>query len=336
MERSIAAGVNGSVRVVRDGARDGALSEAATGAQSAGEPGYAGSRFAEVWRAVTAEPYDVLPDRRLRPLSALRLLRQGIYRDARRTLARRDDLLPRFDKLVHPSGVCLSGSWRITARTPYSGLFRTGAEGLIIARASDAVGEHRPNKLRLMGLAGKLYPTTDPQHAEPLPTANFFTLENIGGSHTPHFVDATFSTDLLPLRPRAGLLSKLAIGAVVGPAFMIADRALQPSRPLIRQLYPIAALGEPAGAEVRAPVVMRLVGSPFNRRVDTPDLREELAIEHHPEGLRFDIQVADHRSYFRATGFRTIGTVHFGAAVASWGGDHRLHFHHPRYRRDAR
>ncbi|MET0343441.1 MAG: hypothetical protein ABW252_20690 [Polyangiales bacterium] len=294
------------------------------------EPAYQGSRFADVWGAVTADPYGTLPDARLRPLSALRLLRDGIFGDAQRTLAQKSDLLPHFDKLVHPSGVCLSGRWRIGARTPYTGLFRTGSEGLVIARASDALGEQRPHRLRFMGLAGKLYPTRDPEHAEPLPTASFFTLENLGGSHTQRFVDATLSTDLLPLRPHGGLVTKLALGAVVGSAFMLADRALGPSQAMIRTLAPIAGLGEPAGAEVRAPTVMRLVASPFNRRIDTPDLREELAIAHHPEGLRFDIQVADRRSYAFATGFRTIGVIHFDASVASHGGDHRLHFHHPR------
>ena len=295
---------------------------------------YAGSRFSEVWATVATDPYPALPDARLRSRDALRMLYENLYRAARRTLETREDLLPAFDKLVHPAGICLAGSWRITEPTAYTGLFRTGTHALLIARASDAMGEQRPHKLRFMGLAGKLYPTSDPGHQAPLPTANFFMLENLGGSHTSHFVDATLTTDLLPVRPHAGLLAKTLLGAVAVPAFMLADRALSPTRPMIRQLYPLAELGEPAPERAHAPVVMRLVGAAGNRRVDTPDLREELAMAHHPAGLRFVIQVADRRAASLTGAFRSIGEVHFTESVASHAGDHRLHFHHARYRRE--
>lgn len=293
---------------------------------------YVGSRFADVWRATRADPYDALPERRLRTSSALTLLRENVYAASRRTLETREDLLPEFDKLVHPVGICLRGRWHITERTPYTGLFATGSEGLLIARASDALGESRAGKLRFMGLAGKLYPTRDPEHEKPLPTANFFVLENLGGSHTRHFVDATFSSDLIPMRLHAGLIAKAAVGAVAAAAFALADRALAPTQPTIRQLYPIAELGEPERTGCRGPVVLRLVGAASNRRIDTPDLREELKMEHHPDGLRFAIEAADRRSYLYPSGFRRIGEVHFSESVASYSGDHRLHFAHPRYR----
>lgn len=293
---------------------------------------YRGSRFAEVWQAVAADPYDALPDKRLR-LSSLRdFVVKGIYRAARRTLTTREDLLPPFDKLVHPAGICLRGSWSIDETTPYTGLFGTGKRGLIIARASDAGGEFRPGKLRLLGLAGKLYNTTNPDHEEPLPTANFFTIENLAGSHTRHFVEATLSSDLMPFRPQPGSLLNAAVGALLGPAFSLADRALLPTQPMIRQLYPIAELGEADREDCVAPVVMRLAALPNSRRVDTADLREELDLKYHPGGLRFDIQVADHRSLLVPRGFRRIGQIHFTESVASYSGDHRLHFAHPPYR----
>jgi len=125
---------------------------------------YAGSLFEEVWRTLAETPYTSLPIKRVTALSALEFVRENIYRSARRTLVRRDDLLPEFDKLVHPVGICLRGTWTITERTPYSGYFRQGSRGLLIARASDGLGEHRPGRLRFLGLAGKLYPTTDPGH----------------------------------------------------------------------------------------------------------------------------------------------------------------------------
>lgn len=296
---------------------------------------YEGSRFLDVWRAVASDPYVALPDARLGLRDVPRLISRGIYAAARRTLDTREDLLPWFDKLVHPSGICLRGSWRITERTPYTGLFASGSEGLIIARASDAVGEHRPGKLRYLGFAGKLYPTSAPDHPSKLPTANFVMLENLAGTHTEHFVEATLSTDLLPLRPHVGAAFDLPLVSVVGPAFALADRAKKLTQPTIRQLYPIAELGVAPG-EGRAPVVMRLSPSPRNRRVQTADLREELRMEHHPDGIRYDIEVADRRSYVVPTSFRRVGELHLTESVASYSGDHRLHFAHAPYRHRAR
>jgi hypothetical protein len=300
--------------------------------EAAATTAYRGARFSEVWNTVLADPYDALPHKRLGLANVPELLSKGIYRAARRTLETRADLLPTFDKLVHCLGICLRGRWQIDASTRYTGLFKTGASGLIVARASDALGEYRPGKLRFMGLAGKLFATDDPDHAAPLPTANFFTLENLSGTHTRHFVDATLSTDLLPLWPHPGIVAKWPLGVLAGPAFMLADRALSPTQAMIRQLYPIAELGEWERSDAVAPQVMRLVPSAQSRRVTTSDLREELRMEHHPGGLHYDIEVSDQRSYFVATGFRRIGGIHLTESVASYSGDHRLHFAHPPYR----
>lgn len=309
--------------------------EATPSASACGPQPYAGSRFSEVWSAVTSDPYEQLPQRNIGPRDVLHwgALRR-IYRSAQRTLHARDDLLPPFQKLVHPVGICLRGTWRITERTRYTGYFRQGSEGLLIARASDNMGESRPSRLRFLGLAGKLYPTLDPNHASPLHPANFVMNENLIGSHAEHFVDATLATDLLPIQMHADLAPQLAIGLVVGAIFALADRVTDATQSLIRQLYPIAELAEPQPASAIAPAVMRFVGSPQNRRIDTPELREELRMEHHPDGIRYEIQVADRRSYFHPHGFVRIGEAHFTESSTSCTCDHRLHFRHAPYRRD--
>jgi hypothetical protein len=296
-------------------------------------PPYRGSRFREVWSVVQSDPYRALPEHviGLREVLHLRTL-VAIYRASRRTLYTPNDLLPPFDKPVHPLGICLRGRWRISAPTPYTGYFREGAEGLLIARASDNMGENRPARLRFLALAGKLYPTTDPDHAAPLRTANFVMNENLIGSHTKHFVDARLTTDLLPFRPHLDPRLKLPAGLLVASTFALADRATSITQALHRQLYPIAQLGEPASRPWRAPCVMRLVSDARNRRIETPDLREELAIRHHPEGIRYTIEVSDRRSILVPTRFRPIGEVVFTDSVASFSGDHRLHFHHPAFR----
>lgn len=301
----------------------------------AAQDGYSGSRFAEVWSAICEQPYETLPYGRVTARSIPTLVRQNVYRAARRTLRTRADLLEPFDKLVHPLGICLRGSWRITEASEFTGYFRKGRRGLLIARASDALGEFRAGKLRLLGLAGKLYPTDDPEHLEPLETANFFMLENLGGSHTRHFVDARQATDLIPMVPHPSLAWKLPVGAIAGAAFALADRALSPTQPMVRQLYPVAELGEQGQVQTRSPAVMRLVGSDENRRIDRADLREELDMAHHPNGIRFHIEVAARRSYLWPRGFQRIGELHFTQSVASWAGDHRLHFAHAPYRHAA-
>ncbi|HEX5658888.1 MAG TPA: hypothetical protein VFX59_16955 [Polyangiales bacterium] len=249
-------------------------------------------------------------------------------RDGERTLRDEADLLPEFDKLVHPVGIAMRGVWHVTEPNPYSGYFRQDSMALIIARASDAVGEYRPGKLRFMGIAGKLWPTLDEQR--PAKTANFFTLENLGGSHTRYFAHATFENDLMPFRPHLGMAMKGLIGAVAAPAFALADRTFDLTQAAIRQVYPIAELGNVGPS--RAPRFLRLVGDASNPRFEASDLREEIADAIQPQGLRYRIEIADESSRLAPRKWQAIGSVVFTDAVASHGADHRLHFTHPKYR----
>src|SRR5687767_427989 len=206
---------------------------------------YKGSRFGDVWQALSSLPYTVLPEDRVGWHSVVPWLKNAaLLRAARRTLDSNADMLPSFRKLVHPIGIALRGIWRITRPTRYTGYFATGSEALIIARASDALGETRPGQLRFLGMGGKLYPTTDPNHREPLKTANFFVFENIGGSHTERFSEASYCNDLLPVTPHLGAAVNAPLANIVGPAFAIADKTIDPTQLMIRQLYPIAELGE--------------------------------------------------------------------------------------------
>jgi hypothetical protein len=292
---------------------------------------YRGSRFMDVWRTLKADAYDQLPAARigLRDLRSW-LQRAALARAAKRTLDARCDLLPPFRKLVHPYGIALRGSWRITRETPFTGYFATGSEALIIARASDALGEHRPGKLRFLGLAGKLYPTTNPHHKQLLRTANFFTLENLGGSHTARFVEASLGNDLLPLVPHLGASIDIPLGAVLGPAFAYAERTLDFTQLMIRQLYPIAELGEANPERAQGPRFLKLVGTPSDSSPLSADLREELDMKHHPYGIRFEIHVAEGLR-IGPKAWHRIGEIHFTDSVASLSGDTRLHFAHAPY-----
>src|SRR5256885_10584429 len=99
------------------------------------QPAYAGSSFGEVWNQVASDPYAELPHYAVTVTSFFGFLENKILEASRRTLADHSDLLPRFRKLLHPNGVCLAGTWNITAPTPWSGYFRQGSHGPFIARA---------------------------------------------------------------------------------------------------------------------------------------------------------------------------------------------------------
>ena len=142
-----------------------------------------------------------------------------------------------FRRLLHPNGVCLTGLWQITEETEYSGYFRKGSQALAIGRYSTCCAETRRGHERSLSLVGKLFPTTDPNHHEPLRTANFITQQDIGGDHTDYINDAETrnAPDTSPWRRGSGLPILLITGAV----FLRADK-----EPSICQLYQIAELGK--------------------------------------------------------------------------------------------
>ena len=104
-------------------------------------------------------------------------------------------------------------------------------------------------------MVGKLFPTTDPDHLDPLPTANFMTQEDIGGSDTEYINDAELrnAPDLTLSRRGAGAALLLLVGLV----FNRVDK-----EPGVRQLYPIAELGKPRGVADAGAAVHAAAGGP--------------------------------------------------------------------------
>jgi hypothetical protein len=293
---------------------------------------YSGSRFADVWSAVKSDPYAQLPHQKVSVTSFFGWLENKLLNASRRTLSDHSDVLPRFQKLLHPNGICLSGTWHITEETPYTGYFATGSEGLIIARASTALTEIKRGELRAFGLAGKIFPTTDAAHTNALKTANFFTIEDLGGRLTPHFTDAENTNDIINITIHPSVVFKGPLALAVANAFQTADNASS-DETLIRQLYPIAELGEAQPEAAVAPTWMKIVGSAQTPRIDEADFRDELAIDNYPDGIDFDIYVADVGTRRGEKDWQYIGEIHFTDSVASDSCDHRLHFSHPPFRR---
>lgn len=248
-----------------------------------------------------------------------------------------------FRRLLHPNSVCLFGVWKVDQETEYSGYFRPNSEALVIARYSTCCTECRRGHFRSLSLAGVLFPTTEPDHKGDLPTASFFTQEDIGGAKTDTINEAVLrnAPDVSPWRRGFGLPGLL----LTGLAFQLVDR-----EPTQRQLYEIAELGKPKDIPTCAPKFMQLTVSEDQPTFSdgTEDFRDEVMRHIYDPGdptarrsLKFDIQVTDQsRSLGRLVvrrsyeNWKRIGQIEFAQAVTSYNGDFVLHIPHPKWRSD--
>jgi hypothetical protein len=324
---------------------------------------HAGSRYAEVRRAIFANPYQAIWGAEdAPPMPPYKVELAGIVagllpfgkswqllRASERTVDSAADLRwgmdgKGFHRLLHPNGICLTGLWEITEDNPYSGYFKKGSKALIIGRYSTCCTESRRGRTRSLALAGKLYPTADADHAEPLPTANFFTQQDLGGEVSDFINDAELrnAPDTRSWRRGTGLPVLL----LEGLAFLRADR-----QPTQRQLYPIAELGKEPGEATRTPEFMRLRVASEQPYIDgeSLDFRDEIMAQIYDRGdpvpkrsLEFTIEVSDSGKTTGTPlferrlidGWRTLGKIIFTEAAASYNGDFVLHFNHPTWRRD--
>lgn len=325
---------------------------------------YRGSRFSEVKAAIFANPYQTVwggPDEP--PLPRYNTTNRSVYAGilpggkppqfklaSIRTLDSNADLRygedgRGFRRLVRPAGVCVTGRWEIDQDNPYSGYFRNGSRGLVIARISAGVTMTLRGIRRSFGMALKLYPTADENHTELLTTANVLFADDLGGSQARHItgVDLTNAPQITGLNRGTQLPVLLKEGMV----FEIVDRM-----GTIRQVYPIAELGLEPGTPTKAPEYLRLRASPGHPTIDEDDVRNEVLAHIFDKGnpvpqrtLSFDISVSERgrQSGFplfptglrqTITDWQIIGKVTFDDGVASYNGDFVAHFRHPTWRKD--
>jgi hypothetical protein len=325
---------------------------------------FRGSRFSEVRDALLANPYQQvwgapgeppLPVHKatlggvlkgLLPFFGPYLFRQA----AVRTVSTKSDLRwgpdrKGYRRLLHPNGVCLFGQWEITEPTPYSGYFSQGSKALIVARYSTCCSEPRRGYGRSLSMVARIYPTTDPNHAEPLPTAGLITQQDIAGDYSTHINDAELrnAPNVTAFRRRGGLPILLITG-------LLFNRVNTESS--VRQLYEIAELGKSPGEKTRSPLYIRLLVAADQPRIpgEKLDFRDEVMGQIYDPGdpapkrkLVFDIEVTDQAKFggftdaFRRVtfeGWKRIGRITFDSAALSYNGDFVLHFHHPRWRED--
>jgi hypothetical protein len=324
---------------------------------------FAGSRFAEVRDAIFANPYQRVwgasgerPFERF-PVNFFTVMRGFLsfrrpwvlLAAARRTLASKADLRwgpdrKGYRRLVHANAICLTGVWEISEETPYSGYFAKGSRGLTVARYSTCCTETRRGHTRSLSMVGRIFPTTDPEHTERLETANFITQQDIGGDYSKTINEALLlnAPNTTVFRRGLGFPTLLATGAALNRA---------ETQPTIRQVYQIAELGLPAGQPTRAPEFMQFAVVPEQPVIpgDALDFRDEIMAQIYDRGdpqpkrmLTFRIQTSDEgttrgnplKERRDIRNWRTIGTLTFSAAVASYNGDHVIHFNHPAWRDD--
>ena len=324
---------------------------------------YRGSRFSEVRDVIFANPYQrvwggvgeppfpvynvnlagVL--RGILPFGPPHFFAQAVARavDARSDLRWGADRKG-FRRIIHPNGICLTGSWEISEQTPYSGYFQRNSRALVVARYSTCCKQTRRGHERSLSLVGKLFPTTDPGHREPLRTANFITQEDIGGDRTDYINDAELRNAPNTTSWRRGF----GVPVLLVEAIFFGKIDKEPTQ---RQLYQIAELGKPESEPTRAPTFMRLLVDPAQPRIpgEALDFRDEIMAQIFDRGdpvakrtLTFHIEVTDDGStrgpnFFQRRSFanwKRIGRLTFDNAVASYNGDFVIHFTHPTWRGD--
>jgi hypothetical protein len=250
-----------------------------------------------------------------------------------------------FRRLVRPHGVCVTGIWAITADNPYSGYFKQGSQGLVIARISAGVTMTLRGRRRSYGIALKLYPTVDETHEHLLHTANVFLVDDLGGTTASHLTEVELTN--APQVTGFNRGNEIPILLKEGLVFALVDRMAT-----MRQVYPIAELGQAAHAPTYAPAFLRVKAAAGQPVIDEPDVRHEVLAHIFDKGnpqpqrtLSLEIAVSEtgKKSGFAffpkgqrhtITHWQTIGQLTFNDGVASYNGDFVLHFRHPTWRND--
>ncbi len=285
------------------------------------------NQFQAVWDQVTIDAVDKLPQD---TVSFRKLVSGGkniILGDARRTLDEHANILKPFNKLAHPNGVCFKGTWNITADTKYSGYFKKNSKALIIVRASTAMSNTRQGEIRSFGFAGKIFPTMNPHQVLQENTANFFLIDDLGGTRAKHYTDVALSNEPA-ISKNSEVLKSLLYVLKLARTFSQVDK-----NPTIRQVYEVSELGEANSDSVITPRWMK-VEAKQGQTVEAKDFRNELRLADNQQ-LVFSISVASKKIDNKKV-WKEIGTIILDESVVSKSCDHRLHFHHPVWKSNLR
>jgi len=283
-------------------------------------------QFQAVWNEVVSDSLTTLPQDTVSYSKLFDGVIDLISKNAERTLHNQEDIIEPFNKLAHPNGVCLSGIWKIDTQNPYSGQFKNGSESLVIARASTAMSETKRGETRAFGMAVKLFGTTDKEEILSNSTANFFVIDDLGGTDAQYYTDVALTNE--PAVSITGsVVSYILYAAKVASAFRDADENSG-----IRQLYELSYLGESNSSTIITPKWIKIEAEQNQTTFGVADFRDEFKLSN-GENLVFNISVAN-EEIKSIKQWQKIGTITFDNSVISTTCDHRLHFHHPLWRDD--
>lgn len=274
----------------------------------------------QLWQQIASDTYD-LPYYQVSFSSLLAWGKNKIDQAAERTLNDRSDILDQFTKLAHPNGICFKGKWEIDQSNIYSGLFKKGTRADIIVRASTALSETKRGDYRAFGFAGKVFSASNN-------SANFFLIDDLGGTLADHYTDVELTNEPKVSTTNA-VIKNLLYALKLASSFSDADR-----NPGIRQLYELSEAGETTDKTI-TPKWMKVKAN-VEQAINEEDFRDELKIDHYGGALVFDLYVANQENdeANHQKNWQRIGKITLEASVVSNSCDHRLHFHHPKWRDD--
>ena len=280
--------------------------------------------FQKVWNQIESDKLEKLPQNSISFSKLSSSSENLILKDAQRTLNSYADILKPFDKLAHPNGICFKGIWSIDTENIYSGYFKKNSKSLIIARASTALSETTNESKRAFGFAGKLFATTNPDKINSFHTANFFLIDDLGGTDAKYYTSTSLTNDP-SVSFTFAVFKNLLYASKVAYTFNKADKNSG-----IRQLYEISQLGEKSLSNIITPKWMKIEAVNKSNK-EAKDFRDELKII--DKKLIFNIFVAN-KEIDNKKNWQKIGKIELDTSVVSNSCDHRLHFHHPKWRDD--
>jgi hypothetical protein len=279
--------------------------------------------FSDIWTVLKSDPYSQLPQTKISYFKLSNSKENLILKNAIRTLNNHADILEPFEKLAHPNGICFSGIWKIDTPNIYSGYFKNSSKALIIARASTALSNTTNNSTRAFGFAGKIFPTTNPNQISKPASANFFLIDDLGGTNAKYYRNVSLTNE-----PKISItyevIKNMFYAMKLSSTFKEADK-----NPTIRQVYEISNLGN--DENIITPKWMKIKISKAEK-IKTKDFRDELKIQK-GKHLIFDIFVAN-KILNTKKQWQKIGNINFDTSVISKSCDQRLHFHHAKWKDD--